>query len=135
MSDYRNQDIADMTRSLIELRARIERIEQSLPTEEQREKAIAADKKWLKGQATERARLATLQQLAVELAARAGFSKELFESHFQEAFHWHLDRILRRSEDISPSLASQIDDRTPDSVPLSETPPEILRRTPPRADA
>lgn len=67
-----------------------------------------------------------LLQFTQELAARDGFSVELFVARFEAASHWHRDRFLRTVEGIDPDLAAQIDKRKLTDVPTEDLPPCIL---------
>lgn len=67
-----------------------------------------------------------LLQFTQELAARDGFSVELFVARFEAASHWHRDRFLRTVEGIDPDLAAHIDKRNLTDIPTDDLPPCIL---------
>lgn len=67
-----------------------------------------------------------LLQFTQELAARDGFSVELFVARFEAAIHWHRDRFLRNIEGIDPDLAAHLDKRKFTDVPTEDLPPCIL---------
>jgi hypothetical protein len=67
-----------------------------------------------------------LLQFTQELAARDGFSVELFVARFEAASHWHRDRFLRTVERFDPHLAAHIDNRSLTDIPTDDLPPCIL---------
>lgn len=67
-----------------------------------------------------------LLQFTQELAARDGFSVELFVARFEAASHWHRDRFLRTVEGIDPDLAAHLDKRNLTDIPTDDLPPCIL---------
>jgi hypothetical protein len=65
-------------------------------------------------------------QFTQEIAARDGFSVELFVTRFHAAIDWHRDRFFQLLEGSDPELAAQIDRRDLASIPTEDQPPCIL---------
>jgi hypothetical protein len=80
----------------------------------------------LVGEKKDRAHFLALQSIVRELAGHAGIHPQRFLKHYllrQTYFH---DRLLRRLEDQSPSLAARIDARDQEQVPLAEGYPPLF---------
>jgi len=67
-----------------------------------------------------------LLQFTQEVAARDGFSVEVFVSRFEKAINWHRDRFLRMLEGVDPETAAHIDTRSFADIPTEAQPPCIF---------
>jgi hypothetical protein len=67
-----------------------------------------------------------LLQFTQEIAARDGFSVEVFVSRFEKAIDWHRDRFLRMLEGVDPQMAAHIDTRSLTDIPTEDQPPCIF---------
>ena len=67
-----------------------------------------------------------LLQFTQEIAARDGFSVEVFVSRFEKAIDWHRDRFLRMLEGVDPQMAAHIDTRSLTDIPTEAQPPCIF---------
>jgi len=74
------------------------------------------------------ARVSTIMSIAMDLAARAGVGPDEFVKHYELRFRWWHDYYLRRAEDVSPELASQLDIRTLEESDVEKTYPELFDR-------
>lgn len=105
---------------LYDLNTRLKRLEQIDKVEEQ------LVLKNTSNQTLEAAQFRALCSMVQELAEREGLSRELFVKHFEERVRHYRDYLLRIAENINPSVAAQIDERTPADMPETETFPRLF---------
>ncbi len=75
------------------------------------------------------ARFQALWSLTQEIGEHLGIDGERFLQHFEGRVRFYQDRNLQIAENISPSLAAQIDGRDPNEVPTEEFPPPLFPKS------
>jgi hypothetical protein len=122
---FRVTSWSDMAQPTAEIMAdRLKKLEDRVNTLESRSADDAS--KRLELFAGEHALREALLQFTQEVAARDGFSVEVFVSRFEKAIDWHRDRFLRMLEGVDPQMAAHIDTRNFTDVPTEAQPPCIF---------